>query len=397
MTNGAGYVIITVYNKGYIVPVGRCYLIARAKYSGRICVTVLILLMLIFALQFNICAEELGKPLITIEAEAPDENGVFDLVVSMENAHFLVYELGIKYDKTAVVPVFEDGSVAEVFEEFAKEKEHNGVSYIGNKFDIEKGMFLFTGFVNPGSHGDNIKNKMVYFDEKTELYRFSFKVLENKDFGFDIASVYNGDVYDEFFPDGAVIISSLDEEERYVADIEIAYSGNGKKSETVYYYYNELYPESFTKEQRLAGTVYVVNGDYAAAVDGVLFAVDGANKSVVPYEKDGERYLPLRFICESLGYSVEWRESDECVTVTSPRGIVKKLDTRNEARCEIVHDRTMVTCELLRELVEARLYTTETETVVYTGITEWTPERDAEKEALEAMRFVMLPFFRMFI
>ena len=382
---------------GWLIPFGRCYLIARAKFAGRFLVSALVLLTLIFALQFNICAEETGKPLITIEAEAPDENGIFDLVVSMENAHFIVYELGIKYDKTAVMPVCEDGTAAESFEEFALENTLKGVSYIGCELDNENGMFLFTGYVNPGSTGENLKNKMIYLDEKTELYRFSFKVLEDKDFGFDIASIYNGDVYSEFFKDGAIILSSLDDEKRYVADIVVKYGEKTAETETPYYQYSELYPNNFTKEQRLAGTVYVVNGDYAAAVDGVLFAVDSANKSVVPYEKDEKRYLPLRFICESLGYLVGWNEFTECVTVTDPEGFVKELDTKTEERCEIVHDRTMVTAELLTELVEARIFTTDSETVVYTGIPEWTPDRTAEKEALDAMRYVMLPFFRMFI
>ena len=125
--------------------------------------------------------------------------------------------------------------------------------------------------------------------------------------------------------------------------------------------------------------------------------MDSANKSVVPYEKDEVRYLPLRFICESLGYLVGWNEFTECVTITDPEGFVKELDTKTEERCEIVHDRTMVTAELLTELVEARIFTTDSETVVYTGIPEWTPDRTAEKEALDAMRYVMLPFFRMFI
>ena len=374
------------------------YLIVKAKFLGRLFVSVLVLLTLIFALQFNICAEETGKPLITIEAEAPDENGIFDLVVSMENAHFIVYELGIKYDKTAVVPVREDGTAAESFDEFALENSLKGVSYIGCELDNEKGMFLFTGYVNPGSKGENLKDKMIYIDDKTELYRFSFKVLEDEDYGFDIASIYNGDVYSEFFKDGAIILSSLDDEKRYVADIVVKYGDKTAETETPYYQYSELYPNNFTKEQRLAGTVYVVTGDYAAAVDGVLFAIDSANKSVVPYEKDGKYYLPLRFICESLGYTVGWDEDTEQVAVTDENGNTLVLDTKNSDGTEVVFDRTMVVPELIEKLTGARVYATEAdEFIVYTGIPEWTPDRDAEKDALDAMRYVMLPFFRMFI
>lgn len=359
---------------------------------------IVILLAILFALPTGVFAQNEETPLISIEAEKPDENGIFDLVVSMENAHFIVYELAIKFDKTAVVPVDVEGNPAKDFGDFAEENAIGGISYIGNEYDAEKGLFIFTGYVNPGASGDNFADKMVYFGEKTELFRFTFKVLEEKDYGFDIASYFNGDVYHEFFEDGAIILSSLDDEKRYVSDIVIKYADVLKESETVYYSYEELYPNNYTKEQRLADTVYVVNNDYAAAVGGVLYAVDPANKSVVPYKKDGEQYLPLRFICESLGYTVGWDEATEQVTITDKDGKDILLDTKISEGVQIVHDRTMVTVGLLEKLIDARVYDAGTgEFVVYTGIVEWTPEREAEQQAINAMRYVMLPFFRMFL
>lgn len=356
----------------------------------------LILLTLIFTLQFNICAEETGKPLIYIEAEAPDENGVFDLVVSIENFHFVGYQIAVKYDSAAVSPVSDSGDVATKFMEFATEKEHNGIASVGEKLNAESGYFTFTQYCAPGISSDYTKERMMYFVEKTEMYRFRFKNISDGNYGFDIASAFDGDVYDSNFPDGVLVTSFV--EERPVIDVVIRYEDTIKSSSSSYYAYAEMYPTNFTKEQRLAGTVYVVNGDYAAAVNGVLFAIDSANKSVVPYEKDGVQYYPLRFVCESLGYTIGWNEFTECVTVTAPDGFVKEIDTNTEERCEIVHDRTMVTGELLTEVVKARIYTYDDgESIVYTGIPEWTPEREAEKDALDAMRYVLLPFFRMFI
>lgn len=358
----------------------------------------LVLLTLVFAFQININAEEMGRPLISIEATEPDENGVFDLVVSLEKGHFIVYELAIKFDGTAVTPVNNKGEATDSFGAFGEENRIEGVSYVGCKLDMENCLFLFTGYVVPGAKGDIFRNKMIYLEDKTELYRFSFKVKESgKDFGFDIASAFNGELYDPFFPDGAVLLSGLAEEKRYVSDVVIRYGDKVKTFETPYYTYNELYPKNFTKEQRLAGTVYLVENDYAAAVDGVLFAVDPANKRVVPFKQDGEMYLPLRFVCESLGYTVGWDEATETVIITDAVGEVKTVDTKSSEGVELVNDRTMVTSGLLQSIIKARVYEANNEAVVYTGIPEWTPDRQAEKEAIEAMRYVLMPFFRMFV
>ena len=101
---------------------------------------------------------------------------------------------------------------------------------------------------------------MVHFGEKTELYRFRFKKIADGECGFAVASVYDGGVYDPFFPDGAVITSA--KQKRPVSDLTIRMlSADGstaseKTQKTVYYYYSELYPKNITKEQRLAGTGY---------------------------------------------------------------------------------------------------------------------------------------------
>jgi hypothetical protein len=99
-----------------------------------------------------------------------------------------------------------------------------------------------------------------------------------------------------------------------------------------------------------------------------------------------------------LGYTVGWDEDTEQVAVTDENGNTLVLDTKNSDGTEVVFDRTMVVPELIEKLTGARVYATEAdEFIVYTGIPEWTPDRDAEKDALDAMRYVMLPFFRMFI
>ena len=275
----------------------------------------------------------------------------------------------------------------------------------------EKGYFLFTLFANPGAKSDYVWDTMVHFGEKTELYRFRFKKIADGECGFAVASVYDGGVYDPFFPDGAVVTSA--KQKRPVSDLTIRMlSADGstaseKTQKTVYYYYSELYPKNFTKEQRLAGTVYLVKNDYAAAVDGALTAVDPANRAVRPIEKDGKMLYPLRFVCESLKCTVAWDENAAIASVTRADGTVTTVRVSGETALSdtmtaddvlcVENDRILASEAFLAAISGSRTYNAGTGTVFYTGIPEWTPDRDAEKGALEAMQYVLMPFFRMFL
>lgn len=354
-----------------------------------------ILLIMLACFAFTSFAEEEKRPTIYVEVGMPDENGVFELTVSGESMHFMLYELAFKYDTTAVVP-FGENENAKSFDGFATLSSFDGVSYIGKELDGEKGYFLYTGFVNPMISGENISNGMIYFGEKTALATFTFRKISDGDPAFEIASIYNGDVYSEFFPDGAVVISSLSDEKRYVCDILISYGDTEKKTESAYYYYSELYPKNYTKEQRLDGTVYLADGDYASAVDGVLRTIDGENHSVVPYVRDGVRYVPLRFVCESLGRRVEW--ADGVVTVTADDGKSISIDVYSEERAEIVCSRTMIDEGFLCDILGVRSCSPcDGEVIIYDSIVEWTPEREAETLAYEAMKSVLSPLFRIFV
>ena len=380
---------------------------------GRMCFAVMAALLLAVGLACGVCAagSEPKDPLILVEVASPDENGYFDVTVSAENLEFLVSEIALRYDTKTVCPVDADGEPAKAFSDFAKAASFDGVSRIGEKADTEKGYFLFTLFAAPGTKSDYVWDTMVHFGEKTELYRFRFKKIADGESGFAVASAYDGGVYDPFFPDGAVITSA--KEKRPVSDLAIrVLSADGstvseKTQKTVYYYYSELYPKNFTKEQRLAGTVYLVKNDYAAAVDGALTAVDPANRAVRPIEKDGKMLYPLRFVCESLKCSVAWEESTGTASVTRPDGTVQTVRvsgntaesdamTADDTLC-VENDRILASEALLAKLSGSRTFDAGTGTVFYTGIPEWTPERDAEKGALEAMQYVLMPFFRMFL
>ena len=363
----------------------------------------LVLIVSSFQLSF---ADEVGsKPTIYIEASEPDENGYFDVDVSLENATFLVYEIALRYNASACVPVNpETGEPTDAFADFGYHQSYDGVNYIGEKLDTENGYFLFTSFVMPETEGDIIKDSMAVSVEKTTFCTFSFKKISDEDIGLAVASIYDGGVYDEVFPDGAFIASR--DTERYVADVKISYGETEKTSETVYYSYSELHPTKYTKELRLQNTVYVTVGDYAAAVDGKLAAIDADNHSVMPYEKDGDVYLPLRFICESLGAEVGWDEETGMVSARSGErvslldtasGVLKTDGDAKAVKAEIVYDRTFVTGDVINGILGTKIFEEGSEIIVYDSIVEWDESRQAEKDALEAMRYVMMPLFRMFI
>ncbi len=367
----------------------------------------LLFLALMLCLSGVAFAAESDSPMVYAEVGAVDENGFFDLVVSAENLDFLVSEFAFRYNKDAVIPVHaENGEPTSEFIAFSSAVSYDGLQRIGQKLNSEKGYFLFTMFASPGSSGDNIRNNMMHFEEKSTLYTFRFKKIADGDMGFCIASAFDGGVYDEMFPDGAVVTSAVSK--RHVTGITVKYGETEKKTESVYYYYSELYPTNFTKDERLDGTVYLVMKDYASAVDGALCAIDADNHEVTPFEENGKKYFPLRFVCESFGAEVGWNESDQTVRVAFADGRTASLDTASglvyidgeqiaQSPMPIVHGRTMVTEEVLCAITGARVYDVGTGTVFYTGIPEWTPERDAEKEALSAMQYVLMPFFRMFL
>lgn len=372
------------------------------KRQKKRCLSFLILCFLILSAAISVFAfgEENGvQPKIYVEAGEPDEDGFVYVSVSMENTSFLAYELALRYNPEAVIPADAHGESVFEFSEFSGKKKIDGLSSIGEKLDAEKGYFVFTQFCSIGATGEYVQNGMIHIPEKTELYRFRFKKISDEDMGFAVASIYDGGVYDEFFPDGAFV--AVTGEERVSADVLISYSGTEKKTETAKYFYSELYPENFTKEQRLQNTVYLVNGDYASAVSGALCVIDAENHAVTPFNENGTQYLPLRFVAESLGFTVDWEDETHTVILKNKNGVEKKLcipEMQNRGEeVSLVNSRTMVGEELLCRLTGARVFSYEDGFVVYDSIVEWTPDRLAEQEALEAMKYVMLPFFRMFI
>ena len=82
------------------------------------------------------------------------------------------------------------------------------------------------------------------------------------------------------------------------------------------------------------------------------FIVDKTEKEfdVVPYLKDGRTYVPIRFVTESLGASVEWNDNTKEVTIRSEEAvIVLTIGSRY-----IVVDGTKYLMDVSPEIVDGR-------------------------------------------
>lgn len=164
-----------------------------------------------------------------------------------------------------------------------------------------------------------------------------------------------------------------------------------------------------TKQQRLKNTVYLQNLNYAAACDGVLTVINKNDKTVMPVFRDGLFYVPLRFILEYYGAEVSWEHETKTVIIKAGDNVFR-LDTRSSAlsmgersrsldnSCFIDKGTTFICFDDVSDIIVCKTYYFEEykSGVIAMG-EEWNPERNAEKEALEAMEFALSPFFKMFI
>ena len=164
-----------------------------------------------------------------------------------------------------------------------------------------------------------------------------------------------------------------------------------------------------TKQQRLENTVYLQDLNYTAAVDGVLCVIDDEDKTVKPHYVNDVFYVPLRFVVEKLEGNVFWEDSVKTAILSIGDDRIA-LSTRystfsyNGAQlmldkpCFIKDGFTYVAFTDIEKLTgyKSYFYNSYNAGVVTSGI-EWDAERDAEKQAHNAMEFAVSPFFKMFI
>lgn len=183
------------------------------------------------------------------------------------------------------------------------------------------------------------------------------------------------------------------------AETVVAVSGEGLFDE----------PVPMTKQRRLEKTVYLQALNYTAALDGRLSVINKQNKRVTPKTVDGKFYVPLRFVLESYKLDVSWEDETKTVVICA-KDEVFRLSTVDstlskgektkalENRCLVDNGTTFVAFDDISNILRCHThYYPEYNSGVIAVGEPWNPDADVEKQALDAMEFVMSPFFKMFL
>ncbi len=356
------------------------------------------------------------KMTVNFSTTAPNADGLFKLVVSFDEMRFTVYRFALRYNTENIEPYnVKTGKPAKSFFEFANALRHTGLSRIGEVLDAEKGLIDFTGYALKGGELD--ETSMFEWDgveavtqDGVVLYEFTFRKKQDSEIKFELALADGNGAYFELFPEGA---SVLGPGTQYKAKaVFICQADDGEKTLDTVEFDSLEYANnpSLTKADRLKNTLYLQDGNYASAADGALRAIDKDNKAVAPMIKGDELYIPLRYVSEYFGFGVEWDDSHRRAVVRGTENhwqlfevypdkaqIFNQGKVIDGAKPYIHHDRIYVQARYIPQMLGVEMYEVhKAKAVVFYKGEAWSENRYAEKEALEAMQFVVSPFVKIF-
>lgn len=103
------------------------------------------------------------------------------------------------------------------------------------------------------------------------------------------------------------------------------------------------------------GSPYVMLGNERAAISGV-------DKSAKTFDKDGERYIPLRALCEGFGYSVDYDEQTGMISVNgisikpSDKGYIKNGSAlKQNGQCIVSEGITYIPADWAEDITGKKL------------------------------------------
>ena len=158
---------------------------------------------------------------------------------------------------------------------------------------------------------------------------------------------------------------------------------------------------------RKSGVVFLHIGNYATVSDGTLKWIDPANKSVKPYIKEGRTMVPLRFLAEEMGATVGYNAETAGITVALGETIMEltvgstAYSVNGEAfemdcAAEISEDRTFVPVRFVSESLGRSVEWLDVERIVVVTPVDapWNKENSLEKAVLSEIQLMLSPLVR---
>ena len=259
---------------------------------------------------------------VVFQASTPDEEGYFTVTMTMQDITFRVFQFALRYDPAVVTPVDTDGNPAGTFEEFAQlNRELSWISTVGTGLDSEAGLIDFTGYIMPGARGDilNEDSQAVIGGEGLQVYTFYFQMQQEGDMALQVATEEKGEPYNPACPQGVIVGNSDGLIPVTVTFDQPEGLGEGG-SETHTGQAEETAP---TAEELLKHSILLQVDSHAAVVDGGVTAIYPGEQTVTAYGHDGRVFIPVRFVTERLGATVDWENETQTVVIRKDGHVIR--------------------------------------------------------------------------
>lgn len=393
------------------------------------------ILFLVILLVFSpaIVMADTQTAIVEFTASAIDHNNNITVTMTIKNATFNAFQFAIRYDPVKLQPIDKSTKLAtDKFNNFAtlNSSLSGKLSTIGTDLNHLLGLIDFSLYLTPGESFSYetalVERAASIGNTPLTFYTFYFKVLDPNQPMFELAKEDATKAYREYLPNGGGLANAGQQVSSFIridfsalqkTVIEDEYiNPNPPPSEpTVIPNPPENQNEPIIKRpttslERLADTLVLQIGNYAAAKDGALCHIYPGEKLVTPYIKDQRTFVPIRFIAEKLGMEVTWNDSTKTVTFTKGSDVLtltigEKQYQKNgvpysiDTAAELQWSRTMVPIRFVAEALGHAVEWNAQLNMVYITKSElpWLLEDPIERQATNDVALVISPLLRDFV
>jgi len=394
-------------------------------------VLISLIISVVFLLPMSAVAETTSAQ-IDFVASAIDASNNFTVTMTIRNATFNAMQFVLRYDVTKFLPIDASTKMATSnFSQFAVINSNltESFSSLDMKIDKELGLIDFTQYITPGNsfsyQAETIVNSANIGSSPLQFFVFHFKLLDLNNPLLELAKQEANKNYREYLPNGGglanagiqlsstinIDLTKLQGQiivDEYVNPLPLPIIPPTPPLEPPV---DETIPKRpQTAKERLKNTLVMQIGNYAAAEDGALCHIYPSEKDVVPYIRDNRTFVPIRFIAEKLGMSVNWDEVARTVTFTKGEEILKLTIGEHryekngkyfsiDTAAEIQWNRTMVPVRFVAEALGYAVEWNSSQSMVFITDTTlpWLLEDSVEEQATNDVAFIISPLLRDFV